>query len=54
VQPLDELAGAVVDAIRAGTFMIILDPDGRSDSALRGRLERVLERQNPTEVHTLG
>jgi NAD(P)-dependent dehydrogenase (short-subunit alcohol dehydrogenase family) len=54
VQPLDELAGAVVDGIRAGTFMIILDPDGRSEAALRGRLDRVLERQNPTEVHTLG
>src|SRR5204862_494052 len=45
---------AVVDGIRDGRFVIMLDPDGRSASTLRARLEKVLRSENPTEVHQLG
>jgi len=54
VQPLDELARLVVDGIRDGRFVIMLDPDGRQAATLRTRLDRVLENENPTEVHSLG
>jgi NAD(P)-dependent dehydrogenase (short-subunit alcohol dehydrogenase family) len=54
VQPLDELARLVVDGIRDGRFVIMLDPDGRSASTLRARLEKLLQSENPTEVHDLG
>ncbi|MCU1448823.1 MAG: short-chain dehydrogenase [Acidimicrobiales bacterium] len=54
VQPLEELAALVVDGIRDGRFMMILDPDGRSDNTLQTRLEKILRRENPTEVHQLG
>jgi len=54
VQPLDELAQLVVDGIRDGRFVIMLDADGRHASTLRTRLERVLQSENPTEVHELG
>lgn len=54
VQPLDELARLVVDGIRDGRFMIVLDPDGRTDAALRDRVEKLVARANPTAVHQLG
>jgi len=54
VQPLDELGRLVVDGIRDGRFVIMLDPDGRHATTLRTRLERVLKNENPTEVHDLG
>ena len=54
VQPLDELARLVVDGIRDGRFVIMLDPDGRHASTLRTRLDAVLRNENPTEVHQLG
>jgi NAD(P)-dependent dehydrogenase (short-subunit alcohol dehydrogenase family) len=54
VQPLDELAQLVVEGIRDGRFVIMLDPDGRQAATLRARLERVLQNENPTEVHQLG
>ena len=54
VQPLDELGRLVVDGIRDGRFVIMLDPDGRHATTLRTRLDRVLRNENPTEVHDLG
>ena len=54
IQPLEELAQLVVDGIRDGRFMMILDADGRSDAALEERLARVKKRENPTVVHELG
>jgi NAD(P)-dependent dehydrogenase (short-subunit alcohol dehydrogenase family) len=54
VQPLDELARMVVDGIRADRFMLILDPDGRTETTLRTRLEKLVRGENPTEVHQLG
>lgn len=53
VQPLDELARMVVDGIRAGRFVLILDEDGRTEATLRARLEKLLRWENPTEVHQL-
>ena len=54
VQPLDELGCLVVDGIRDGRFVIMLDPDGRHATTLRTRLDRLLRNENPTEVHQLG
>jgi len=54
VQPLDELGRLVIEAIRDGRFVIMLDPDGRHATTLRTRLDRVLRNENPTEVHDLG
>jgi NAD(P)-dependent dehydrogenase (short-subunit alcohol dehydrogenase family) len=54
VQPLDELAALVVDGIRDGRFVIMLDPDDRHASTLRTRLDAVLRNENPTEIHELG
>lgn len=54
VQPLDELARMVVDGIRSDRFMMILDPDGRTETTLRNRLEKVVRLENPTAVHQLG
>ena len=54
VQPLDELARMVVDDIRNDRFMMILDTDGRTESTLRSRVEKIVRRQNPTEMHQLG
>ncbi|HEX7131783.1 MAG TPA: SDR family NAD(P)-dependent oxidoreductase [Iamia sp.] len=53
VQPLDELAVDVVDGIRDGRFVIVLDVD-RHAATLRARAEQIAARQNPTEVHQLG
>ena len=54
IQPLEELAQLVVDGIRDGRFIMILDADGRSDAALEERLARIKKRENPTVVHELG
>ena len=50
VQPLDELARMVVDGIRDGRFVMILDPDGRTETTLRDRLDKVLRHENPTSA----
>lgn len=54
VQPLDELARMVVDGIRKDRFILILDDDGRTQTTLQDRLEKIARRENPTEVHQLG
>jgi len=53
VQPLDELADLVVDGIRDGRFVMVLDPE-RHAGTLRDRAARFGGLGNPTEVHTLG
>jgi NAD(P)-dependent dehydrogenase (short-subunit alcohol dehydrogenase family) len=53
VQPLDELADLVVDGIRDGRFVMLLDPD-RHIATLRDRAETLATLANPTAVHTLG
>jgi NAD(P)-dependent dehydrogenase (short-subunit alcohol dehydrogenase family) len=54
VQPLDELARLVVDGIRDGRFVMILDEDGRTEATLRHRLDKIVRGENPTAVHELG
>ena len=53
VQPLDELADLVVDGLRDGRFVMVLDRD-RHAATLRERAERFAEGANPTVVHELG
>ncbi|HEY7070567.1 MAG TPA: hypothetical protein VH479_10650, partial [Acidimicrobiales bacterium] len=53
VQPLDELADLVVDGIRDGRFVMILDM-GRHADAMASRVARLAALENPTEIHTLG
>jgi NAD(P)-dependent dehydrogenase (short-subunit alcohol dehydrogenase family) len=53
VQPLDELADLVVDGIRDGRFVMILDM-GRHADAMAARVARLAALENPTEIHTLG
>jgi NAD(P)-dependent dehydrogenase (short-subunit alcohol dehydrogenase family) len=53
VQPLDELADLVVDGIRDGRFVMVLDGD-RHAATLRERAERFAAGRNPTEPHELG
>ena len=53
VQPLDELADMVVDGIRAGRFVLVLDGD-RYVATLRERADKIAAHENPTVVHTLG
>jgi NAD(P)-dependent dehydrogenase (short-subunit alcohol dehydrogenase family) len=45
--PVSEVAGRVVDAIRAGDFWI-LPPSDRTDESIRARAESMLKRENPT------
>jgi len=52
VQPLDELATMVVDGIRAGRFVMIMDGEQASET-LRARVERFARAENPTESHPL-
>ena len=52
VQPLDELAHLVVDGIRDGRFVMVLDAD-RHAGTLRDRAERFEAGENPTEPHEL-
>ena len=47
VQPLDELARMVVDGIRADRFMLILDPESRTETTLRTRLEKIVAGREP-------
>lgn len=53
VQPLDELADLVVDGIRDGRFVMVLDPE-RHAQTLRDRAERFAALDNATVVHTIG
>jgi NAD(P)-dependent dehydrogenase (short-subunit alcohol dehydrogenase family) len=53
VQPLDELADLVVDGIRDGRFVMILDM-GRHADAMAARVAKLAALENPTEIHTLG
>jgi NAD(P)-dependent dehydrogenase (short-subunit alcohol dehydrogenase family) len=53
VQPLDELADLVVDGIRDGRFVMVLDAD-RYAGTLRDRAESFARHENPTVVHQIG
>jgi NAD(P)-dependent dehydrogenase (short-subunit alcohol dehydrogenase family) len=53
VQPLDELADLVVDGVRDGRFVMILDMERHAD-AMAARVVRLAALENPTEIHTLG
>lgn len=53
VQPLDELSAMVVEGIRDGRFLMILDP-ARSIATLTDRLDKVSRGVNPTELHHFG
>ncbi len=53
VQPLDELAGLVVEGIRDGRFVMVMDA-GRHADTLRSRADRIGNLENPTVVHELG
>ena len=53
VQPLDELADLVVEGIRDGRFVMILDMERHAD-AMAARVARLAALENPTEIHTLG
>ena len=53
VQPLDELAGLVVDGIRRGDFTIVYDLAKEADT-LRQRAEAFARSENPTVPHKLG
>jgi NAD(P)-dependent dehydrogenase (short-subunit alcohol dehydrogenase family) len=53
IQPLDELSAMVVDAIRDGRFVMILNRD-KSIATLRERIEKLAQGTNPTEMHHLG
>jgi NAD(P)-dependent dehydrogenase (short-subunit alcohol dehydrogenase family) len=53
VQPLDELADMVVDGIREGRFVMVLDPE-RHAATLHARADALGALGNPTVVHTLG
>ena len=43
----------MVAGIKDGRFAVIL-PGYEIEEKLRGRLDKVLANENPTEVHTLG
>jgi NAD(P)-dependent dehydrogenase (short-subunit alcohol dehydrogenase family) len=49
-QPLDELADLVVEGLRDGRFVMVLDLD-RHAGTLRERAERFAAGHNPTETH---
>ena len=51
--PVEEVAGRVVDAIRADQFWI-LPPSERSDEQIKARAQSMLARQNPTYIRELG
>ena len=53
VQPLDELADLVVDGLRDGRFVMVLDRE-RHATTLRERAERFATGDNPTVPHELG
>ena len=51
--PTEEVAGRVVDAVRADRFWI-LPPSERSDQQISARAQSMLERSNPTYMKELG
>ena len=51
--PVEEVAGRVVDAIRADHFWI-LPPSERSDEQINARAQSMLARSNPTYIKELG
>jgi NAD(P)-dependent dehydrogenase (short-subunit alcohol dehydrogenase family) len=51
--PVEEVAGRVVEAIRADTFWI-LPPSERSDQQITARAQSMLTRTNPTYIRDLG
>lgn len=53
VQPLEELADLVVDGIKDGRFVMVLDP-AKYASVLRERAEAFARLQNATRPHELG
>jgi NAD(P)-dependent dehydrogenase (short-subunit alcohol dehydrogenase family) len=53
LQPLDELAQMVVRGIKDQTFMMIMSMEG-PEATLRGRLDKIVAQENPTEVHEIG
>jgi NAD(P)-dependent dehydrogenase (short-subunit alcohol dehydrogenase family) len=50
--PVEEVAGRVVDAIRAGDFWIFA-PSESSDDQVRAKAESLLTRENPTYVRAV-
>ena len=50
--PVEELAGRVVDGVRAGDFWI-LPPSERTDEQIRARADSMLKRENPTYVRAV-
>ena len=50
--PVEEVAGRVVDAIRAGDFWI-LAPSEAADEQIRAKAESLLKRENPTYVRSI-
>ena len=50
--PVEEVAGRVVDAVRAGDFWI-LPPSERTDEQIRARADSMLKRENPTYVRAV-
>lgn len=50
--PVEEVAGRVVDAIRAGDFWIFA-PSDASDEQIRAKAESLLKRENPTYVRAV-
>jgi NAD(P)-dependent dehydrogenase (short-subunit alcohol dehydrogenase family) len=50
--PVEEVAGRVVDAVRAGDFWI-LPPSDRTDEQIRARADSMLKRENPTYVRAV-
>ncbi|MCU1386812.1 MAG: short-chain dehydrogenase [Ilumatobacteraceae bacterium] len=53
IQSLDELAELVVEGIRDGRFVMILNPE-RAIATLTERLEKFSRGENATEMHQLG
>ena len=51
--PTEEVAGRVVDAVRADQFWI-LPPSERSDQQIKARAQSMLDRSNPTYIKELG
>jgi NAD(P)-dependent dehydrogenase (short-subunit alcohol dehydrogenase family) len=53
LQPLDELSAMVVDCIRDGRFVMLLNND-KAATTLRERIEKFSQGANPTEMHHFG
>ena len=50
--PVEEVAGRVVDAVRAGDFWI-LPPDEHTDERIHARADSMLKRENPTYIQAV-